>query len=281
MMHAQTCEPGAPLWPHVLEIWRLRGAGQTPAARPERLLPHGCIEIVLSFASAGACQAVDGCAWTALPTRLVAGPLDRVRLLRHGDATDSVGIRLRPGGAAALLGLPAEALAGILAPLDQVMPALDRTLAAWMEACAEGRAGIGALERALLQHLAHERPALRGDALVTRAAAAMLASGGALRVGEMAGAAGLGARQLDRRFRRAVGLPPRRFGRIVRFARAWQALAAAPPRRWADAAADLGYADQPHLIREFRALAGTTPTRLFGAEWYERTTWTVGALGVP
>ncbi|TIS82827.1 MAG: helix-turn-helix transcriptional regulator, partial [Mesorhizobium sp.] len=49
--------------------------------------------------------------------------------------------------------------------------------------------------------------------------------------------------------------------RIVRFNRALR-LSSEPTADWADVAADCGYADQAHLVREFRELAGETPTAL-------------------
>jgi AraC-like DNA-binding protein len=47
--------------------------------------------------------------------------------------------------------------------------------------------------------------------------------------------------------------------RLTRFAHVCGALERMPGR-WADLAAQAGYADQAHLNREFRELAGTTPT---------------------
>lgn len=102
-------------------------------------------------------------------------------------------------------------------------------------------------------------PAPRGrlrppDPLVTRAAALLRAGRG---VAAVAGAVGLGERQLHRRSLDAFGYGPRTLGRILRLQRAL-----ALTRRGlaqAEVAAAAGYADQAHYTREVRALAGTTP----------------------
>jgi methylphosphotriester-DNA--protein-cysteine methyltransferase len=59
--------------------------------------------------------------------------------------------------------------------------------------------------------------------------------------------------------RRQVGLPPKTVARLIRF-HAVRARIQQAPRRWGDVAQAAGYADQSHLNREFRELAGTTPS---------------------
>jgi AraC-like DNA-binding protein len=70
---------------------------------------------------------------------------------------------------------------------------------------------------------------------------------------------GFSGRQLERNFARHLGVSPKAFARVVRF----QAVAAAAARLnqpdWARLAADFGFADQPHLIREFKSFSGVTP----------------------
>ncbi len=75
-----------------------------------------------------------------------------------------------------------------------------------------------------------------------------------------AGALGVTARQLRRMLVAEVGLAPKVFQRVLRM----QRFLAASERLGglANAAADAGYADQPHMTREVRSLAGVTPTRL-------------------
>jgi AraC-like DNA-binding protein len=62
-------------------------------------------------------------------------------------------------------------------------------------------------------------------------------------------------------FRRELGLPPKTLARLVRFERAHRLTSRAATEGWAAVAADAGYYDQAHLIRDFRAFSGSTPTR--------------------
>jgi AraC-like DNA-binding protein len=79
-------------------------------------------------------------------------------------------------------------------------------------------------------------------------------------VAEIAARAGLSHRQLQRRFERELGMPPRVYLRLVRFRGAMYAVqAGAAPL--ADTAAARGYVDQAHMAREFRELAGMAPSK--------------------
>jgi AraC-like DNA-binding protein len=64
-------------------------------------------------------------------------------------------------------------------------------------------------------------------------------------------------------FKRAVGLPPKVYARVLRFQSVLkQAHGMARLNRlvsWADLALQAGYSDQAHFSREFRAMAGVTP----------------------
>jgi transcriptional regulator GlxA family with amidase domain len=81
-------------------------------------------------------------------------------------------------------------------------------------------------------------------------------------VKELAETVALGGRHLERQFRAAVGVSPKLFSRVVRFRRALALLRRPDRPSWPRIAAEAGYFDQAHLIREIRAFAGTTPTAL-------------------
>ena len=71
---------------------------------------------------------------------------------------------------------------------------------------------------------------------------------------------GWSRRHLSQRFREEIGLTPKAFGRLLRFQRAIELLREGEPL--ADAAFAAGYADQPHMNRDFRAFYGAPPGEL-------------------
>lgn len=80
----------------------------------------------------------------------------------------------------------------------------------------------------------------------------------AAKVGEIVRWSGLSERAFERRLSRAGGFRPAELRRLARF-RALLRLRAAGAHRWGELAAASGYADQAHLVREFRRFAGVTP----------------------
>lgn len=111
-------------------------------------------------------------------------------------------------------------------------------------------------------------PAAPGQALALRAVAELEASGGAVRVEELAATLGVSRQYLAAQFRDHVGLSPKLFARICRFRSARAAALAATPgahgRDWAGLALDSGYFDQSHLIRDFHDFTGTSPDAYVG-----------------
>lgn len=88
----------------------------------------------------------------------------------------------------------------------------------------------------------------------------LLARRGRVGVAEAAAMVGLGERHFRTKFRAAFGLSPKQAARVVRHEATRRAIEAAPTKPLSAVAADLGYADQAHLTREFRDLTGLTPT---------------------
>jgi transcriptional regulator GlxA family with amidase domain len=91
-------------------------------------------------------------------------------------------------------------------------------------------------------------------------------SDGRLRVDELARDAGYSRRHLTARFRAEYGLAPKTAARVMRFERARALVARPEPPALARIAAACGYADQAHMNREWRALAGASPLGWRAAE---------------
>jgi methylphosphotriester-DNA--protein-cysteine methyltransferase len=98
------------------------------------------------------------------------------------------------------------------------------------------------------------------DEIVQAAVAAISMSVGTARVSQITKKIGLSERQFLRRFQRAVGLTPKQFARVVRFRAAAVDVAMRDAKSWGEVAAQRGYSDQSHLVRDFAELLGMTPT---------------------
>lgn len=105
-----------------------------------------------------------------------------------------------------------------------------------------------------------------------QAAARLYGSLGTARVGALAEELDLSLRQLERAFREEVGVPAKTLARLIRFEEVHNRLWLRPDTPLAPLAYELGFSDQAHLTREFRALSHMTPgafvrfSRLRGAE---------------
>jgi AraC-like DNA-binding protein len=217
---------GAVLWRRTAE----------PDDRTSRVLPDGCMDLL----------------WWGGEI-VVAGP-DTVAYLSKIRAGDTlVGLRLPPGVAPTLLGVPASELRDARVPLSALWPGQVARAAAERVAADPG----AGLERLAASRLT----AAGGPDPVARRIVAGLRAGAS--VGAVASALNLSARQLQRRCLSAFGYGPKTLARILRMGRAldlaWGGTGLAM------AAAHAGYADQAHFTREVRALAGTTPTTLLAA----------------
>ena len=92
------------------------------------------------------------------------------------------------------------------------------------------------------------------------AVALVVADPGITRVDQLAAATGSSVRRLQRLFAEHVGVGPKWVIRRYRLHEVTERMAAGGPVGWAGLAAELGYADQAHLVRDFTDLFGEPPT---------------------
>jgi AraC-like DNA-binding protein len=186
------------------------------------------------------------------------GPYTGPSVIDPAQQRAVVWVAFRPAGAYPFLSVPVSALRDRLAGLDELWGADGAVLRErLLEAMAAGgpQACLRELETVLLRR--SERP--REPDPAVRLAAVLLDRG--TPVGEVADRLGWTSRRLARRCTEQLGLPPKRYARVRRFQRLLGRVnAGSGEPDWAVLAAECGYHDQAHLIHEFRALAGITPT---------------------
>ncbi|MHA6618315.1 helix-turn-helix domain-containing protein [Pseudonocardia sp. DLS-67] len=227
--------PPRPLRGEIECAWTAGVAAGAPAEALD-VLPDGCMDLI----------------WTGQEL-LVAGPDTGPHPTLREPGVLSAGLRFAPGRLPALLGLPAAEVRDRRAPLAELHPILARR--------ARTRLEQGEPPLPVLLGLALALPGEPAERSV-RAVAAQLARGAS--AAATADRLGWTERSLHRRCLTAFGYGPAVLRRVLRFRRAALLLYDGVPI--AEAAAEAGYADQPHLSREMRALAGVAPSRLYGGQ---------------
>ena len=123
------------------------------------------------------------------------------------------------------------------------------------------RADVGGAARLLDEFLLDRRG--RGpqpSPEVSEAWDLLVRSGGRSTIGEIAREVGWSHKHLITKFKQQIGVAPRLAARLLRLSRVWRHIT--DGQGWARIAAESGYADQSHLVREFRQFTGTTPGAL-------------------
>ena len=228
-----------PLAGHLACLWT-RHVSEDEPAQTAQVLPDACIDVV----------------WTAGQPPQIAGPDTGPVQSLLKPATAVVGVRFRPGKAPTALGVPASDLRDQRVPLEAVWG-----ITPVQRLCEEGESAedsdrFAALLRELERRLARtqsEDPAV--DAMVSWVVAGGYRSRPTAKLGVC-------ERQLLRRFQDRVGYGPKMLQRVLRFQRLLVLANRRPATGLAGLAAEAGYADQAHMTRDVRRLAGTTPSIL-------------------
>lgn len=255
---------GTPALPLRWCIGRYRGYRADGPPGTHRGLPSPYLTFIISVDEPVDIARMPGGAQT--PGRLqafVGGLHATPASIRHDGFQHGLSLELTPLGARSLLGLPAGELADTVVHLDDVLGPSALGLVDRLASAAGWRERFAILDEVLVQRL---RDGCAPPQEVMRAWQRLLASGGTVETGALAVDVGYSRRHLGALFRRELGLPPKVAARVVRFERSRRLLERPGRPSLASVAASSGYYDQAHLTREWREIAGCTPTTWMAEE---------------
>ena len=190
----------------------------------------------------------------------VAGPDEEVHCESLRPGATVIGFRFSPGAASLWLGVPALELVGARVPLDVFWGPDARRIGEWAGGAPDPEGIVRRLEAALARRAEGVRTPDPSAAYLRR----RLENTPALQtdgVRQLSAELGVSERTLRRRCHEAFGYGPKTLQRIVRFQRFLE-LARERDGLVADLANEVGYADQAHLTREARRMAGMTPVSI-------------------
>lgn len=242
------------------QSWLHRTPATGPGAIDHHLvLPYSACSLALSRT-----RAADGPAtrWQAF----LYGPADRPRRFDLLPGREQLAVQMHPEMLGLLMGRDPRPLVDELRPLAEVAPGLAGILESLPLPDADPEEDLAILVEcvvSLVQDARWDRiadPEAGEPAAI--AGALIRASGGRIKVADIAAGLSISARHLGRILYASAGLAPKRIAQLVRFNRALFLLDTRSDLNGAALAAECGYSDQAHMSGEFRRVTGFSPTAL-------------------
>ena len=251
-------EPAGRLARYVESIWHARG--QIPYPR-ERIAPTGSTVAGVVLGSPIR-QTADGRPPFLARTGFLIGPHDRPLLNEPTAETHCVGVVTTAIGCRAAFGVDPSSLRGRVADLLGCWPAARGLRAELLDDGDDADAMLARTERVLLAGLDESDRGLDRCA----AAVALLEESPGRPIAAIADELGVSHGHLDREFTRVVGMAPRTLARVLRVRRLLERIDVQDRVAWTRLAADLGWYDQAHLVRDVTRHTGVPPTAYVAAQ---------------
>jgi AraC-like DNA-binding protein len=200
--------------------------------------------------------------------RFIAGTLSGLHsgplTIEMGASQETLGLRLRPAGAYALLARPMAEVSDLTLSLDELVGRIARELVERL------RDAPSVAQRFRLVHDWLRARIARAPGIepaIAWSATQIERSAGTVAIAALRAETGLSKSRLVGRFREQIGFSPKRYARVLRFRRALGLLheGVLPA---VEVALEAGYYDQPHMVADFRTMAGMTPRQFVAATRY-------------
>lgn len=214
------------------------------------VVPDGYAEIIFHFGSG--CSILNNGNLLPLPSPFMIGLLNRPVQFYSENKLEVIAVRCYPWTVFGLLGLTSgkEGVQILEHPVAQLQPVLNNFINA------------GRIEDAIAQiqhyflNMQSQKP---GNNMLFKAGAVLSKTNGTLPVSQVADAAHVTVRTLERNFKQSSGYSVKDVSGLMRFEQVRNRLLLEPESNLAGLAHELGYTDQSHLSREFKRYSGTTP----------------------
>lgn len=247
--------PADPLAPYVEHYWFVTHAPEEEVNLRVDVFVDARADLIFNFEDPYHRDVVGGGGSALLKrSNIDAQRLVPIRIRQRGFVRIA-GVRFRLGGLAPFARDPLTRWSGLTPAPREVLGDKARTLERELRDCTDFDASARMLDAFFLAHLRIDA----AQSTFERILAEIVNSGGRTTAGRLAELSEVSSRQVERIFARRLGFPPQTIGRVVRFQTALRRLMSDPGVPLGDVAADAGYYDQAHFVRDFRSFTGGVP----------------------
>jgi AraC-like DNA-binding protein len=233
--------------------WTVTGTDSTPVL--QKIIPDGFPEIIFHFGSPYKIKL--GPAWEVQAENLLAGQITKYFFLENSGTPDILGIKLKPTAVTHLFQIEMSSLK------NQVIPVSSSRCKTLIDLQASVRKigptkRMNVLNNTLLK--LSEKAGL--NTVIDKAVELIFKSAGVITIASVCDQCNISERQLERSFKKYIGLSPKFYARIIRFSNIFQ-IAQQKKLSWSDVSMESGFYDQAHFIRNFKAFTGEDPSHYF------------------
>lgn len=252
-IHLQQFKPLEALAPYIACYWYMESMPN--GDKISRCFPTGMLDIITVVGgSPHLFWKKDE--WIPTPQAMVVGIRTEPARLKTPRQNMAFGIRIYPETFLQLLDQPMRELLNNTEAVEDVFGRSISELTQRLAAAPDNETRVDLCNRFFLQLLSRRQPRVSYLAEAVRQARQLGARASAEALSRVVF---VGERQLQRAFSEQIGISPKLYGRLVRFEQAVVMPLKNPGVSWTAVSHDCGYADQAHLIREFRQFAGLNP----------------------
>ena len=226
--------------------------GDEMESRQEKIIPDGFPELIFHYRDPYRIN-ISG-EWQLQSSGLLAGQIRKHFYLENTGASGIVGIKLKPAAVTYLFGIEMDRLADQVVELRKISGQKFQSIETAINAHKSHEEIIEALNSFFLS-----KQQVEYDDRIEGALALLFGKHGDVRVSDLTSKLAITERQLERLFKKYVGLSPKFYARIIRFSYIFQ-LMQEGNQSWLDITFQSGYYDQPHFIRDFKAFSGEDPS---------------------
>src|SRR5688572_16464831 len=249
--------PQPPLAQFVENMWLVQDFA-TDYTR-EKILPDGAIELIIDLDTQPKTifESEASEHFRTVRKAWISGERTRYIVIGAEENQSMVGIRFRPGGAYPFFPFPISELSEFVTELDLIWGSLVDDIRDQLVGIESPDERLLRLESFLLRQA---RRSLEANRLITYAVYQLQHSPQFLAIRDLANTIGITQKHLISQFEKVVGLRPKSFARVCKFQKVVNLIEQQKEIEWAAIAADCGYYDQAHFIKEFHAFSGVNPS---------------------
>lgn len=238
-------------------VWNYSADTTEIEGRPERIVPDGNPELVIHYGHPF--SEYTGAIKEEQPRGFLMGQMTRPLALDPSKgAPGIVGVRFWPAGTRAMIGAAMSEFTDERLALDDAVPGATARLVDQIASAPDARVRCEILQDFVADVAAAN--ARYQDAAVNHWVRRILNVNGKMSIASLARDSDISSRQLERRFRTQIGIPPRLFANVVRFRSVFDSLSGASKPDWVGMAINAGYFDQSHMIKDFHRFLGCSPS---------------------